>query len=238
MLRCLSSILGYKVGVGATSFGHVKDFYFDDRGWTVRYLLIKPLRRYGLDKLLLSPSSLGELKDADKVVPAIVPVEKMLSAPKQEEELTVSRQYEIALSEHYGWPFYWDGKLTSTTPLVTLPDEVVLPEGDPNLRSAVEVMGYTVQANDDTVGHIDDFVVSTETWCVESVVVDTRDWLPDRKVTLSHRKVERIDWQSGTIFIPSKTEDVEKLAAFDERAPVNRKVEVRFYDYCGRPVSA
>ena len=99
-MRCLSSVLGYKVGVGSKSFGHITDFYFDDKGWTVRYLLIKPLRRFDLPSLLLSPSSIGELVDKEKLVPAIVPVEKMLAAPKHQKEIPVSRQYEIALSEH------------------------------------------------------------------------------------------------------------------------------------------
>lgn len=37
MLHSMKQLYGYKLGALDGAVGHVKDFYFDDRTWTVRY---------------------------------------------------------------------------------------------------------------------------------------------------------------------------------------------------------
>jgi hypothetical protein len=51
-----------------------------------------------------------------------------------------------------------------------------------HLRSVKEVIGYHIQATDGDIGHVEDFVVDDEVWALRYVVVDTRNWLPGRKV--------------------------------------------------------
>src|SRR3546814_3076820 len=63
--------------------------------------------------------------------------------------------------------------------------DVEIPRGDPNLRSAVEVEGYHVAASDGEIGHIDDFLVDDTDWSLRFLVIDTRNWLPGRKVLVA-----------------------------------------------------
>lgn len=40
MLRSISDIEDYAIGAIDGAIGHVKDFYFDDERWVVRYLIV------------------------------------------------------------------------------------------------------------------------------------------------------------------------------------------------------
>jgi hypothetical protein len=39
MLQSIKHLYGNKLGASAGDIGHVKDFYFDDLNWTIRYLV-------------------------------------------------------------------------------------------------------------------------------------------------------------------------------------------------------
>ena len=40
MLRSVKNLEGYAIGGTDGEIGHAKDFYFDDRAWVVRYLVV------------------------------------------------------------------------------------------------------------------------------------------------------------------------------------------------------
>lgn len=52
---------------------------------------------------------------------------------------------------------------------------------DPHLRSTNAVRGYEIQALDDEIGHVEDFVIDDETWAIRYLVVATRNWWPEKK---------------------------------------------------------
>ena len=41
MLRCLSGIIGYRIGAMDGVIGKVHDFLVDDPNWTVRYVVVE-----------------------------------------------------------------------------------------------------------------------------------------------------------------------------------------------------
>ena len=41
MLRSMLELKNYTIGATDGEIGHVSDFYFDDRSWVIRYLVIK-----------------------------------------------------------------------------------------------------------------------------------------------------------------------------------------------------
>ena len=40
MLHTMNELEGYTVGATDGDIGHVKDFYFDDATWVIRYLIV------------------------------------------------------------------------------------------------------------------------------------------------------------------------------------------------------
>jgi hypothetical protein len=108
-------------------------------------------------------------------------------------------------------------------------------EGDPHLRSVGEVAGYHIEASDGEIGHIEDFIFDDETWKIRYVVVDTKNWLPGRKVLVSPLWVEDVSWRKRRVRVDLTQEEIKSSPEYDPTAPVNRQYEERLYDYYGRP---
>ena len=67
--------------------------------------------------------------------------------------------------------------------------------GDLHLRSANAVTGYHIEATDGDIGHVEDFIIDDQTWEIRYMVVDTRNWLPGKKVLIAPRWIDRVSWE-------------------------------------------
>jgi hypothetical protein len=108
-------------------------------------------------------------------------------------------------------------------------------ESDPHLRSTREVIGYHIQARDGEIGHVEDLIVEDEIWFIRYLVIDTRNWLPGRKVLVAPAWAEQVNWVERRVYLDLSRETVKNSPEFDPSMPVNREYEVRLYDYYGRP---
>jgi hypothetical protein len=108
-------------------------------------------------------------------------------------------------------------------------------QGDPHLYSVSAVKTYDVQAEDGDSGHVKDFVFEDESWSVRYVVVDTRHWLPGKRVLISPEWIDSIRWDEKKVHVNMSRESIRNGPEFDPSKPVNRKYEEVQYDYYGRP---
>ena len=105
-----------------------------------------------------------------------------------------------------------------------------------HLRSVDHVTGYSIQASDDSIGHIEEFIVDDSTWFVRYLVVDTRNWLPGgRKVLIAPTWVSEVNWGDKAVKVALTKKQIEESPEYDPSKPVNRAYEVRLYDFYGRP---
>jgi hypothetical protein len=165
-------------------------------------------------------------------------------SPDVDLDKPVSRQYEIDYFNYYGWPYYWPGPYAwgawaypgaLATPAARPPAVATQERGDPHLRSAKEVIGYHIQATDDEIGHVEDFILDDESWAIRYLVVDTSNWWFGKKVLVAPRWIDRIDWPQAKLFVRLTREQVKNSPEWDASAPINRGYEERLYDYYGRP---
>ena len=105
---------------------------------------------------------------------------------------------------------------------------------DPNLRSTDTVTGYTFQAPDGEIGHVQDFIVDDETWAIRYVVVDTHNWLSGKKVLVFPAWINRVSWDKSKVFVDLSRESIKNCPAFDPEKPVTRAYEERLFDHYGR----
>ena len=96
-------------------------------------------------------------------------------------------------------------------------------------------MGYYIKTTDGEVGHVDDLIVDDETWGFRYMVVDTRNWLPGRKVLISVEWIESVSWLENEVQVDVASEAIKNSPEFDPSQPVNREYEMVLYDYYGRP---
>ena len=182
MLIASKQIVGCSLQGDGDSIGKVKDILFDEETWDVRYLDIDTGGWLYDRRVILSTATIHA---ADYVVQQLgtkLSREQVDKSPPLESDLPVSRRKEIELAKYYSWGAYW-ATLKETGGGVET-------EGDPHLRSVRAVTGYRIEATDGDIGHIDDFIVDdgdlrTAPWGIRYLVIDTRNWLPGRRVSHS-----------------------------------------------------
>jgi len=60
MLRSLKSLIGYRIHATDGEMGHVDDFYFDDRDWSVRHIAVDLGRWRYRRQILLAPKAVQD----------------------------------------------------------------------------------------------------------------------------------------------------------------------------------
>lgn len=104
-----------------------------------------------------------------------------------------------------------------------------------NIRSCQHVLGFHLQATDGEIGHVEDFIVDDENWVLRYAVIDTRNWLPGKKVLLATWWINRVNWDDEKVDIDLTRETIKNSPEYDPSAPINRQYEEVFFDYYGRP---
>ena len=70
MLRSTKSLEGFAIGATDGDIGKVKNFYFDDEAWVIRYVVVDTRPWLGGREVLISPYSIGQPDWAGDVLPA------------------------------------------------------------------------------------------------------------------------------------------------------------------------
>jgi hypothetical protein len=66
------------------------------------------------------------------------------------------------------------------------------------------------------------------------MVVDTRNWLPGKKVLIQPSWRNAVDWTKGKVRVDLLKKSIKNSPKNDPLVPVNREYEERLYDFCGR----
>lgn len=242
MLRSIKELEGYTILATDGEIGHVDEFYFDDETWTVRYLVVDTGPWLFGRQVLISPVALDDPDWISQRLPVILTKEQVENSPDINLDRPVSRQHELELHQYYRWTAYWGAPLEPgpTQPGPVPPSAVEEPviekaQGDPNLRSTDEVTGYHIQARDGEVGHVEDFLVAEDSWTIHYLVVDTRNWLPGRKVLVSPQWVETVNWLDSKVHVDLVRETIKNSPEYDPSSPVSRTYEEELYDHYGLP---
>lgn len=211
MPHLITELYENRLGAKDGDIGHVKDVYFDDRRWQVRYVVADTGSWLPRRQVLLSPHAFGPLEQDNRVLTINLARQQIEDSPPIDFHRPVSRQYEAEYFRYYGWPVYWlsdgFGGLGGFPGVIPVPAERELdakrhiPPDDPHLRSTRAVAGYQVHALDGTVGHVSDFVVDDKTWAIREIIVQTGHWYSSKKVRVSPHDIERISYQRSALFV-------------------------------------
>jgi len=246
MLRSANGLFGFAIEATDDSIGSVYDFFFDDDGWAIRYLVVETAKWLPGRRVLLSPQSFYRLEDGRKpdwdkeVFPVSLTREQIKNSPHVATDKPVSRQQEVELFSYYEWTPYW-GPYGGTYPLPAAIRPPVDPaaqpkreEGDPHLRSMREVEGYRIHAADGEIGHLEDFLIEEESWLIRHIVVDTRNWLPGKRVLVSSDWVAFVDWAERKVGVDLEKKAIRNGPPYDPAEPVSREYEEGLFDYYQR----
>lgn len=101
-------------------------------------------------------------------------------------------------------------------------------------RSANELLGNTIEAQDARVGSVDDLYFDDLSWTVRYIVADTDKLSSAGKVLLSPVSVGRAA-DEGQIEVDLTAEQIQSAPDIDAARPVSRQHEARYNDHYGWP---
>jgi len=238
-------MIGYAIRATDGDLGKVDEFYFDDETWTIRYVVVETGNWLSGRKVLISPVAFGKTELESRTISVNLTCVQVSSSPDIDTEKPIYRQHEAELHEYYQWPWRGGyGGAFGTTPLPLSGGEVFVEQeastsgrrDDPHLRSTRQVTGYHIHATDGEIGHVEDFIVNDENWAIRFLVVDTRNWLPGKKVLLSPQWIKRVEWADSSVYFDLTRESVRNSPEFDTSKAVNQDYEAYLYDHYGRPI--
>ena len=243
MLRKMKDLKGFSMGAKDGDIGAVSDFIFDDKNWTVRYLVADTGGWLEGRKVLISPMIVDSADWEGKRLPVLLTQEQVRNSPDISMDETLSAQDEIKYYDYYAWPYYWEGG--DVWGPVTLPGDLIA-EGidrkvaltdqinESHLRSMKDVTGYSLQATDGDIGHVDDFVVDDESWTIRYMIADTRDWWPGKKVLIAPPWVAHVDWKNSNLYVNLSRHAIKTGPEYDPEK-LSRSYETELYGHYGQP---
>jgi hypothetical protein len=250
----------YAIRATDGDIGHVRDFFFDDASWVIRYLVVDTGSWLLSRKVLISPMALGHANWSEKVLPVSLTMAQVRSSPDIDTEKPVSRQHEMQYLGYYGYPYYWgggglwgmndypslmmtgNGALATPTSPAQREEDLAIERAraqqhrdeDPHLRSADAVMTYHVHASDGDIGHVDGFLVDEESWAIRYLVVNTSNWWLGHKVLVAPQWIRAVNWLEAAVTVDLSRKAVKDAPPYETAQALDRQREVEMYAHYGR----
>lgn len=245
MLRSIKELESFKIGATDGAIGELKDCYFDDGSWVVRYLVVETGSWLSSRQVLLSPYSIGAVDWDGKSISASVTRAKVKASPSIDTAKPVSRQHEQEYLGYYNYPYYWGGSglwgMSDYPEMV--PDyqyerarsehERREEQNDPHLRSCNAVAGYHVHATDGDIGHVHGYLVDTRSWAIRYLIINTSNWWAGHLVLISPEWIERVSWDDSSVVINWTRQAVKGAPIYDPAFPLDRGAESKLYGHYG-----
>ena len=224
------------------TLGEMKEFYFDDQHWAVRYLVADTGTWLTDRAVLISPYALSEVNLEARIIAVDLTKQQIEDSPSLDTDVPVSRQFERAYYGHYAWPTYWDGPyMWGMYPTLerdpgkwgVRTDDSHMQ--DPHLRSTHDVTGHHIQALDGEIGHVEDFIVDDETWALRYLVVNTSNWWPGKKVLVSAAWIDSVSWSEGKVMTSLSRSAIQLAPEYVGGTSPTRPEEVVLHRHYDRP---
>ncbi len=185
--------------------GVLESFHFDDKTWSIRYLVVNIGSPLNPKRILLPPNKIKRLSWSDGTIKINL----------NEAEAMIAIPYNGESEQH---------RLLDRKKII----------GDENLRCTAITIGYKVMASDKQAGKIVDMILDDHEWQIKHLVVDTNGFLPLGDVLLSVNHVNGFAINGEMISIDISADDLKHCPKYDSSAPVNREYVLEHYDYEGR----
>jgi uncharacterized protein YrrD len=232
MLFSFEGLRGYEIRAADGDIGSVHDVLFEDTSSRVRYLVVDTGSWLVGRRVLLAAAAIGEILHDARAITTGLTTRQVKDSPSIDTDQPVSRQHEEALHAHYDWAPYWYGAPAyglapywgglelappppAEDPVEREVAEMARQQADPHLRSAREVIGYYVAAKDGDIGHVEDLLLDDANWMIRHLIIDTRNWLPGKKVVIDPDRLRSVSWADQQIELDLSRSEVESSPEYD-----------------------
>jgi hypothetical protein len=84
---------------------------------------------------------------------------------------------------------------------------------------------------------VEDFIVDDSNWTIHYMVVDTGNWFPGKKVTISPDWIKEINWETSKVIVNASVEQVKNSPEYDASKHLSTEYEANLQNYYGRFIS-
>lgn len=216
MLQNTSELYGARLSALDGGIGQVKDFYFDDKTWMIRYLVVDTGTWLTGRLVLLSPRALGRFDVFEKILYVKLDKKQIENSPPIEAHLPVSRQYEAEYHRYYGWPVYWESEaawgLGGFPQVQPVPGVQPRHREDKHLQSTRSISGYQIQTVDGVIGTVSGFMVDDRSWAIRELVVETGHWYSGKEILISPGKITQVSYEDSSVLVSLTKGDIQQTA--------------------------
>ncbi len=221
MLQNIKELYGHSLVATDGEIGRVKDFYFDDKTWVIRYLVADTGSWLTGQLVLLTPHAFGLLDQSAKTLQVKLHRKQIENCPPMDAHKPVSRQYEIDYYKYYGWPAYWNGGAMwglGGFPVLVPPSSTEIASrqhhhrDDKHLRSTLAVTGYHIQTVDGTIGHVSGLMVDDKSWAIREIVVESGHWYAGKEILIAPDQGEHISFEASKVIVSLTKADIQQTA--------------------------
>ena len=248
MLANATQLKGLIIRATDGEIGKVRQFFFDDDTWAIRYLVVETGGWLANRQVLISPFAINEADWRAKRLMVALTRKQVADSPDIDTHQPISRQHEASYLAYYGYPYYWSGpnlwgsayypagaSIPSADSLQAIPYGIGNQAMDSHLRSSAALTGYHMEASDGEIGHLDSFLLDDELWAIRYLEVATRNWWPGQKVLVSPGWVEHVSWTDSKIHVALSRDAIQTAPAYTAATPVTREYENRLHLHYGQP---
>ncbi|PKL13725.1 MAG: photosystem reaction center subunit H [Spirochaetae bacterium HGW-Spirochaetae-8] len=232
MLTKIKDLTGYILHCRDGEIGKVKEFYFDDLHWAIRYLIADTGSWLAGRQVLLSPYALLSVDKVHKQIAVDLSKKQIEDSPLLPADKPISQQFETAYYRYYGWPLYWGGSYAWGNWPILIRDpgkrksiESTGNAWNPHLSSTLRVKGYHIQTLDGEIGHVKDCIIDDRTWAINYMVVDTYKWIKGRIVLIPLKWIKRVSWDESKVIVNLSRAAIKKTPEYAEKSLFTRVYE-------------
>lgn len=240
MLTKVKYLKNYTLKCKDGELGKIKEVYFDDQNWDVRYFVVNTGVWLIGRTVLVSPLAVVSFDEEKEEIEVNLTKSQIENSPVLESDKPVSEQYQMEYNAYYSYPLFM-GALTVGGALPYKPIHVketkafdrtdVIEEWDQHLRSSQVVHGYDAKSLNDSIGYVDDFIVDTTTWKMKYLIIDTKLILKGKKYLVSTLWINHISWHESIVFINLSGDEIEGSPDYSDDMIIDRTYETGLHDH-------
>lgn len=247
-----------KLAISASDgvIGEVKDLYFDDKAWAVRYLVVETGSWLLSRKVLISPIAAARPDWPTKLLPVSLTREQVKHSPDIDTDMPVTRQHETDYFDYYSYPYYWGGMglwggggfpgmlppghygsapgIRAEADRDPSRSETSQPDQDPHLRSCKAVVGYVLEAIDGEIGHVQGMLIDEDSWAIRYLMVRTGNWWLGNDVLVAPQWIKRVSWADQAVAVDLTRVALKNAPWYDPAVPLTREMEIAVFEHYGR----
>jgi sporulation protein YlmC with PRC-barrel domain len=234
------------------TIGDVKDIYFDDEAWSIRYLVVDTGTWLFSRKVLISPNATGKPDWASKLLPVSLTREQVRNSPNIDTDMPVNRQHEVDYHDYFSYPYYWAGggypgmfmpgysgylpakRTREETSIVQAQTEAQQRDNDPHLRSCKALVGYHIHATDGEIGQVQSLLVDEDSLSIVYLVVSTSNWWLGHNVLVAPQWIKKVSWAEQSVVVDLPRTVLKQAPIYDSAVPLTLEMEIAIFEHYGR----